>query len=326
MPDPALPKSRSDAPRVPLEPLVTPAFLSVAAFSFATFFSAFQLFPAVISEVIPASRQTEGIAVWGMASTAAVAIAPAVGLAVQRRWGWTALCLEMALLSAGMALLASRVRGGEARAEGPLPPLRDLVDGRVLVAGTTLLAVSLSYGGVTSWVAVLCVERGITPPSLFFTVLAVTMVATRLLTARVGDSLGPRALLFPSLALVPPAVVLVAFASDRLSLAAAGVLFGAGFGGAYPAFTSWALKRTDPRRRGATFGSILWAFDTGIGAGSLATGQIAQRWGFRAAFLAAAAASALAIPLFLVFSRLLPEIPGKETKPLRGVCSGQRYG
>lgn len=35
------------------------------------------------------------------------------------------------------------------------------------------------------------------------------------------------------------------------------------FGGAYPAFTTFVLGYTDPRRRGSTFGSVIWAFDTG---------------------------------------------------------------
>ncbi len=384
----------SSSPRDSTEPLFTTAFLRLSAFTFTTFFSAFQLFPAVpfrilelggsraaaggflalytwscafsapltgaladhfgrrrvlvggaslfvlfsllygvvstwplllavaalhgvfwsailsssaavLNEAIPASRRTEGIAAWGMASTAAVAVAPAVGLAVHRRYGWTALCVEMAVLSAGMALLALRVKGGESRREGPLPPLASLLDGRVLAAGTALMAVSFSYGGVTSYIALLALERGVTPPSLFFTVFSLAMVLSRLATSRFGDSLGPRALLLPSLATIPTAVVLVALAHDRLSLTIAGLLFGLGFAGAYPAFAAWALGRSDPARAGATFGSVLWAFDTGIGAGSLATGQLVGRYGFRTAFLAAAAVSALAIPLFLALAPLL---------------------
>lgn len=282
-----------------------PLLLVVAAFHGVFWSAVLSSSGAVITETIPESRRTEGIAIWGLASTAAVAVAPAVGLAVYRSVGWFGLCLEMSALSAAMAVLASRVRGGESRAQGPLPPFRELIDLRVMAAAISLLVVAFGYGAITSYVALLSIERRITPPSLFFTVFALSMILVRFLTARLGDAHGPRALLFPSLALIPPAVALVATSGSRSSLAVAAVIFGAGFGGAYPGFASWALAYTDPQRRGATFGAILWAFDSGIGLGSIVTGQLAQRFGYRVAFLSAAAVGALAIPLFLVLSPLV---------------------
>ena len=59
-------------------------------------------------------------------------------------------------------------------------------------------------------------------------------------------------------------------------------------------------------RRGATFGSIVWAFDTGIGTGSLVLGWMAEHFGFRDAFLVGAAVSLGSIPIFIATSRLLP--------------------
>ena len=53
-------------------------------------------------------------------------------------------------------------------------------------------------------------------------------------------------------------------------------------------------------RRGAAFGSILAAFDTGIGTGSIAAGWIAQRASFRTAYGFAAVLATLSIPFFLV--------------------------
>jgi predicted MFS family arabinose efflux permease len=59
------------------------------------------------------------------------------------------------------------------------------------------------------------------------------------------------------------------------------------------------LRDIDASRRGAAFGAILAAFDTGIGTGSMAIGWIAQRVGFNRAFAVAAALSALSLPLQL---------------------------
>jgi predicted MFS family arabinose efflux permease len=76
-------------------------------------------------------------------------------------------------------------------------------------------------------------------------------------------------------------------------------VFGFGFGNMYPAFVAHVVKFVSDQRRGAAFGGILAAFDTGIGTGSIAMGFIAQRFGFPAAFAMAAILSALSIPYFL---------------------------
>jgi predicted MFS family arabinose efflux permease len=63
------------------------------------------------------------------------------------------------------------------------------------------------------------------------------------------------------------------------------------------------MRGVAPARRGAAFGAILAAFDTGIGTGSTAMGWLIGRYGFANAFGVAAALSALALPYFLAIDR-----------------------
>jgi dipeptide/tripeptide permease len=60
-----------------------------------------------------------------------------------------------------------------------------------------------------------------------------------------------------------------------------------------------------PARRGAAFGAILFAFDTGVGSGSISAGWLIEHHGFRAAFGTAAVLAALAAPYFLFTERRL---------------------
>lgn len=259
---------------------------------------------AIMTEVVPQARRTEGLAYWGLTSTAAVAVAPLVGLEVYR-FGWLTLCVEMAVLSVGMALAAAWLTGGRSRSSEPFPNITDIIDWRVTLTAMSLFVISFSYGGITSYVALLSLERGIEPKSLFFTIFAVTIIITRLLTARLGDRFGAKVLLFPSVAVVPLALLLLAFVESKAALIGAAILYGAGFGGSYPAFMAYILDRTDPGRRGATFGSVLWAFDTGIGSGSLVTGLLIDAKGYAVAFAAGAVVSALSVPIFVLTSKLL---------------------
>ena len=175
----------------------------------------------------------------------------------------------------------------------------------MLVTAMSLFVISFSYGGITSYVAMLSLERSILPPSLFFSVFAATILVTRVFTAPYADRLGPKVLLYPSLAVIPFSLAILSVADTRFEIGVAAVLFGTGFGGAYPAFVTYVLRHTDPNRRASTFGSILWAFDTGIGTGSLVLGVLIQYKGFVTAFATAAVFSTLSIPIFLLTSRAL---------------------
>lgn len=260
---------------------------------------------AIITEIIPESRRTEGIAYWGLASTAAVAVAPLVGLTLYR-WGWRTLTAELVATSLVMVVLSLFVRAGQGRSEKPFPGVRDLVDWRVMVLALSLFAIAFGYGGITSYVAMLSVERNVQPASLFFTVFAIAIFATRLITGPLGDRIGAQRLFFPSVAVIPLALAVLAFADTRIEVAIAAAIYGTGFGGAYPAFATYVLGRTAEARRGATFGSIVWAFDTGIGTGSLTLGWIVDRFGYAHAMVVAGVVGLASIPVFLGAARLLP--------------------
>ena len=260
---------------------------------------------ALMTDYIPIERRTEGLAYWGLSSTAAIAVAPAAGLFVYR-FGWMALCVEIALISAGMAVWASRFPATDKRDPGArFPPLSELWDWGVVRATLSLAVIAFGYGGVTSYVALLSRERGIQPESLFFTVFAGTIILIRIFTSRLGDRYGHKVLLYPAYAAMPLAFVTLAAAQTRWHLTGSAILFGIGMGASFPSFTTFIIAHTDERRRGRTFGSIIWAFDTGIGIGSMVIGAMSQRRGFSFAFNVAAALSCLAIPLFVSAARQL---------------------
>ena len=256
---------------------------------------------AYMTDVIPESRRAEGIGYWGMSTMLATAVAPAVGLFMYRRgWGW--LCAGTALLNLLMAAIAWRLPPDTAVAARRTPERlfgRNLVEWRVMAVAMALFLCSFGYGGIISFVAVMAERNDITPTSVFFTAFALTVLVTRIFSGRLADRVGHRRFLLPCLGLVTVGLAFAAAAHTRLQLVVAAAVFGLGFGNQYPAFVSHVLKFVDPARRGAAFGGILAAFDTGVGTGSIAVGAMAQHIGFRAAFAVAAALSALSIPYFL---------------------------
>ena len=264
---------------------------------------------AYMTDLLPEKRRAEGIGYWGMSTMSAIAVAPGLGFWTYRLgWGW--LCAEVALLNLVMFTIAWRLREITVAAHRPKDAFfgRHMVEWRVLWVAMALFLCAFGYGGIMSFVAVLAEENGIAPKSIFFTAFATVVLGTRLFSGRLADRIGPRRVFLPCLALVTVGLTLTTFAETRVQLVVAAVVFGLGLGNMYPAFVAHIFKHVDPRRRGAAFGGILAAFDTGIGAGSIALGGIAEHLGLRGAFGAAAVLSAFAIPYFLWAERrfLLP--------------------
>ncbi len=259
---------------------------------------------AIMSEYIPASRRSQGLAYWGLASTGAIAVAPAVGLWVFR-FGWLTLCVELATLSILMTVGAFFIRPLHGRSSGPSVALGEAWDWRVIRTALSLTVATFGYGGVTTYTAIIAIERHIKPASIYLTVFAVTIVFYRVFFAHLGDRIGFKAVLYPSLALIPIAFAVLAIAQQRWQKVLSAILFGIGMGASYPAFAAFILGNTDSDRRARTFGSIVWAFDTGIATGSLVIGVLAEHLGFAFAFKIAAALSCFSIPIFASASRHL---------------------
>jgi len=258
---------------------------------------------AYLADIIPAHRRAEGIGYYGFSTLLAIATAPSIGLWLYR-FGWEAVCLSAAGLNVVMALIAWRLEDTH-RDERAGEPLfgRQLVEWRVFALSITLFLYSFGYGGVTSFVALYATANGVAPAGLYFTVFAVTTMLTRPISGQMGDRLGHERVLIPCLALIVIGYALLAAGGTRPWLLASAVLFGLGFGSAYPVYTAYVLHRVDGRRRGAAFGGMLAAFDTGIGTGSIVMGWIIHRFGFRAAYAAAACLAAFSIPYFLSATR-----------------------
>jgi len=257
----------------------------------------------IMANLIPASRRTEGLAYWGMASTVAIAIAPLIGLRLYQV-SWLAMCVVMAGLSLVMIAIAAILPRDEPRTDARFPRLRDIVERKVFITALTLTTVSFGYGGVTSYVALLSVERKIEPASLFFTVFALMILVSRIIVGPFSDRIPTKVMLYPALTAIAVALVVLAFGETRAWMIVSAAIYGAGLGIAFPTFMSFIMGRTDPSRRAAIFGNVIMAFDSGIGLGSAFTGAIVQRFGYAPAFLGAAVLSLASIAMFSATSRM----------------------
>jgi MFS family permease len=257
---------------------------------------------AYMTNLLPEHRRAEGIGYWGLSTVAAIAVAPTLGFWIYYR-GWLWLCFLATALNLFMAVIAFNLRP-DGRVRRPASHRhRGLLEWRVLVVSISLFLYSFGYGGITSFSALYADANGVRPKGIYLTALAIVILVTRPLAGRLGDRIGYRRVFIPCLALITMGMACLAFGGTRSWMIVSAVIFGLGFGTAYPVYVGYVMQGVRSERRGAAFGAILAAFDTGIGTGSTAMGWLIQRFGFETAFGAAAMLSALALPYFVAVDR-----------------------
>jgi MFS family permease len=259
---------------------------------------------AYMTGILPERRRAEGLGYWGLSSVVAIAVAPPIAFWIFQH-GWLWICVSCGGLNLLMGAIAWTLEDDTHHARGAAELLTPAIEWRILILSLTLFLYSFGYGAITTFSAVYADAVGVTPKSIYLTTLAVVILLTRPLSGPLADRIGYRRVFAPCLLLISSGLAILALRGTRGSLVTSAVIFGLGFGTAWPVFVAYALGDIDARRRGAAFGAILAAFDVGIGTGSTAGGWLIQRFGFSVAFGTAAALSAIALPYFLFVDRKL---------------------
>lgn len=269
---------------------------------------------AYMTSFLPERRRAEGIGYWGLSSVLAVAVAPPLGFWIYRH-GWIWVCASAFVLNVIMAVIAWRLpddSGGEAARATDGTPVSGLLEWRLLGLSATLFLYSFGYGAITSFSALYADAIAVRPKSIYLTVTALSILVSRPFSGRMADQFGYRRVFLPCLVLITAGLALLAVSDSRVWMVLSAIVFGVGFGTAYPTFAAYLMQQVSSGRRGAAFGAMLAAFDTGIGTGSTLMGGLIGRFGFARAFGVAAALSALAVPYFLAADRRFSH---RSTKP-----------
>jgi MFS family permease len=261
---------------------------------------------AYMTNLLPEHRRAEGIGYWGLSTLLAVAVAPTVGFWIYSR-GWVWLCVLAAVLNLVMAIIATQLHEQPRAPAATRTRSRGLLEWRVLIVSITLALYSFGYGGITSFTALYADATGVAPKGIYLTTLAIVILVTRPLLGHLGDRIGYRKVFAPCLLIIACGLGVLALGGTRPLLLTSAIVFGIGFGTAYPAYVGYVMKGVSAERRGAAFGAILAAFDTGIGTGSTSMGWLIQHHGFATAFGVAAGLAAFALPYFLIVDRFQGE-------------------
>ncbi len=243
----------------------------------------------VAIDVLPSSRRTEGIGLYGLSNNLASAISPSVAIWIYVTTHNFDIIFWLAMVVAlGGLIIDSTVK---------LRP-RETVQGKqaisldrfFLVKGwseaLTMTCFAFSYGVISTYVAIygreeLGIEGG---SGTFFFLFAVGLIVSRL---QGNKALRERKIAYnASIGVCVSLVGYLLFATlhNEIGYYGAALVIGLGNGHMYPAYQNMFIDLAPHSQRGTANSSILVSWDVGVGLGILLGGVLSENYGYSTAF------------------------------------------
>ena len=263
----------------------------------------------VAIDVLHPQRRAEGIGYYGLSNNIATAISPTIALLI---YGWCESYDVLFWIALVVALIGLWINHSlQLTPREPVknkPPMS--LDRFLLLKGWSLglcmVGFAVSYGILSTYLAIYGKEElGITQGSgLFFLLLSLGLILSRLAGGRTlrRGLIAQNAAIGVSIALC--GYLLFATVQNPWGFYGAALVIGLGNGHLFPAFQTMFLNLATNDQRGTANSTFLVSWDIGIGIGMILGGSVAERMGYHAAFLLAAAANGLAVANYCVHTRV----------------------
>lgn len=256
----------------------------------------------IVADILPSSRRGEGMGYFGLCSILAMAIAPASGLYLLTHYSFHVVFIFSLVLS-GAALITGQVITLPAFNPPRIRVKSALFDIRAVRPSIVLFFTTLSYGGIVTFLPLYADERGIANIGPFFTVYAMSLMLSRPLAGKHYDKKGPNSIVSFSMVFLFLSNLLLWRAATLPSFLLSGFIYGLGFGGVLPTMLALAMHGIEPHRRGTVNGTVMSAFDLGMGLGAIILGLTAGYFGYSGMYLLSAFAPLCGLVFFFLWPR-----------------------
>ncbi len=311
---------------------VGPLFYAVRLFHGVGMGGLFAAYFTGAADLVPESRRTEGIAIFGTGGMAAAGIGPLCGELVLRSGGypvyfWSLFAIAVAALLLTMTISENKRQrptgdhlpdaaadpSGPSRwgRQGVLPVLTHPGVARLWPVG---VAFGLTVGSFSVFIAPFVSAFDLMAASTFFVPYAAASIILRLSLSTLPDRVGPARVMIPALACLGLGAIMVSLFKSNAGLVVGGLLGGLGHGFVFPALASLLLDRSDPGQKGTLLSLFTAAIDTGAMLGSPILGWIARSTGFGVVFFFSGACALAILVYFWVMERKLIGTPATATR------------
>ncbi|MEW5321391.1 MFS transporter [Geobacillus thermoleovorans] len=253
----------------------------------------------VATDIVPASRRGEGMGYYGLSGNIALAFGPSLGLVLAAMISFSHLFAICAVLGVASMLFAAAITYKKAEAvHGKGENRWDLYEKSALTPSLLLFFLTVTFGGIASFLPLYTAQKQIGGLQLYFLLYALALMVTRTFAGQLYDRKGHRAVFLPGAGLILLAMLLLAWLPGEWALLLAAVLYGFGFGMVQPGLQAWSVERAPAHRKGMANATFFSFFDLGVGVGAMVFGQISHWFGYPSIYLAAAGSVLLSMLVY----------------------------
>ncbi len=250
-------------------------------------------------DLISERRRGEGIGIFGLSMTVAMAIGPAVAIMLSMRLGYNALFYTATAFCILGFILVLFIKMPENNNSRRGFNIKTLISRPTLPIANNVLLTQIPYGGIVTFAALYGRHVGVGNSGIFFIVLSIGILASRVISGRVFDRIGPKYVMITGIMMVVVGLVVIGWFSSPFGFHVSALILGVGFGIISPTFQAMANAKVIARDRGAVNSTYLTFFDSGVGLGMLLFGVMFDMIGYAYTFYISALIQVIALILFL---------------------------
>ncbi|MFD1851992.1 MFS transporter [Oceanobacillus bengalensis] len=254
----------------------------------------------IATDIIPANRRGEGLGYFGLSGNIALAFGPSLGLTLAGVISFSQLFTICTVIAVLAILLASKIHYKKVeKLEEKTTTLKlDIFEKSAIEPSILLLFITVTFGGIATFLPLHTIEKGITGIQLYFLVFAIFLMISRTFAGRLYDKKGHQYIFLPGALLIFFAMILLAWLPNTGVLLIAAAMYGLGFGSVQPALQAWAVEKALSNRKGMANATFFSSFDLGVGIGAIAFGQIAFL-GYEMIYFASAGSVMVSVFMYL---------------------------
>ncbi|MGM8366604.1 MFS transporter [Virgibacillus sp. W0181] len=244
----------------------------------------------IATDLIPPKRRGEGMGYFGLSGNLALAIGPSLGLTLVGAISF----MQLFLICAGLGFIAFlfsviiRYKKVEQSPHKSTTVKFDIFEKSAIEPAFLLFFITVTFGGIASFLPLYAAEKGIDGIELYFLCFAAFLMLSRTFAGKIYDRFGHSYVFPPGAVFIFIAMLLLAWLPNTPVMLVAAGLYGLGFGSIQPALQAWAVDKSPDNRKGIANATFFSFFDLGVGIGAMVFGQLAFMFDYQVIYFASA--------------------------------------
>jgi predicted MFS family arabinose efflux permease len=236
--------------------------------------------------VIPLASRARALGYFMLAPSLAMAVAAPFGMFLINRYSFTILFLSCAGLAFCTFFLSWRLKGQEVAMPGQndVSRLHSFLNLKIIVPAISSFLQLFTWGAVTAFFPLYALQCGVANPGLFFSAMAISMIAGRVFGGRMLDSFNKEKLMMTCFSIATVSLIILSFSRTLPMFIIVGAFWGIGAAFFLPVSMSYAFEYAGTSD-GAAVGTFRGFSDLGLGIGPVVVGVMIPLTGYRLTFL-----------------------------------------